>query len=151
MWNLVRSETNKQGNNNDLPLNMEGKTVTGIHELANLFHNYFVNATYSIQSKNFDDTPTALDNLKLTCPKSFHQIHLTPVTANEIKNIIKSLKSKNSYGYDEIPPRILKISLPYITSPLTHYVTRQCPLEYSPHGSNFHKSSRFLKRVIKTN
>ena len=120
MWNLVRSETNKQGNNNDLPLNMEEKTVTGIHELANLFNNYFVNATYSIQSENFDDTPTTLDNLKLTCPKSFPRIHLTPVTANEIKNIIKSLKSKNSYGYDEIPPRILKISLPYITSPLIY-------------------------------
>ena len=99
---------------------MEGKTVTGIHELVNLFNNYFVNATYSIQSENFDDTPTALDNLKLTCPKSFPRIHLTPVTANEIKNIIKSLKSKNSYGYDEIPPRILKISLPYITSPLIY-------------------------------
>lgn len=40
--------------------------------------------------------------------KYFPQIHLTPVTAKEIKNIIKSLKMKNSYGYDEIPPRILK-------------------------------------------
>ena len=59
MWNLVRSETNKQGNNTDLPLNMEGKTVTGIRELANLFNNYFVKVTYSIQSENFDDTPTA--------------------------------------------------------------------------------------------
>jgi hypothetical protein len=41
--------------------------------------------------------------------KSFPQINLTPVTAKEIKNIINSLKWKNSSGYDEIPPRILKI------------------------------------------
>jgi len=45
---------------------------------------------------------------------------MTPVTANEIRNIIKSLKLKNSHGYDEIPPRILKINLPYIISPITY-------------------------------
>jgi len=52
--------------------------------------------------------------------KIFPQIYMTPVTANEIRNIIKSLKLKNSHGYDEILPRILKISLPYITSPITY-------------------------------
>jgi hypothetical protein len=30
----------------------------------------------------------------------------------EIDNIIKSLKTKNSYGYDEIPIKILKFSTP---------------------------------------
>jgi len=45
---------------------------------------------------------------------------MTPVTANEIRNIIKSLKLKNSYGYDEVPTRILKISLPYIIPPITY-------------------------------
>ena len=120
MWNLGRSEINKQGNDNELPLNIEGETVTDFQELAKTFNNYFVNATNSIQSENFDNTSTAVHNLKLTCPKSFPRIHLTPVTANEIKNIIKSLKLKNSHGYDEIPPRILKISLPFITSPLVY-------------------------------
>jgi len=120
MWNFVRSETNKQGNKNELPLNIEGETVTGPHELVNIFNNYFINATYTIQSENFGNTTTALDNLKLTCPKPFPQIRLIPVTSNEIKNIIKSLKLKNTHGYDEIPPRMLRISLPYIISPLTY-------------------------------
>ena len=120
MWNLARSETNKQGNNNELPLNIEGETVTDFQELAKMFNNYFVNATNLIQSENIDNTSTAVHNLKLTYPKSFPWIHLTPVTANEIKNIIKSLKLKNSHGYDEILPRILKISLPFIISPLIY-------------------------------
>jgi hypothetical protein len=71
MWNLVKSKTNKQGSNNELPLNMEGKTVTSYHKLANTFNNYFVNATHSIQVGNLDDAPSALDNLNITCPKSF--------------------------------------------------------------------------------
>jgi hypothetical protein len=40
-------------------------------------------------------------------------------TPKEIESIIKSLKSKNSHGYDGIPIKILKVSKPFITSPLT--------------------------------
>ena len=38
MWNVARSETNKQGNNNELPLNIEGETVTDVQELAKTFN-----------------------------------------------------------------------------------------------------------------
>ena len=88
--------------------------------MANIFNNYFVNATYSIQNENLNNTSTTLDNLKLIFPKSFPRIYMTPVTANEIRNIIKSLKLKNSHGYDEVLPRFLKISLSYIISPVTY-------------------------------
>ena len=40
-------------------------------------------------------------------------------STKEFFNIIKSIKTKNSYGYDEISTKILKISSNYITSPLT--------------------------------
>ena len=43
---------------------------------------------------------------------------------HEIGQIIKSLKSKNSSGYDEISTRILKLSAPYILSPLTQICNR---------------------------
>jgi len=51
-------------------------------------------------------------------------IKLTPVSTREGSEIIKSLKWKNSHGYDEIPIKILKISLPYIMSPLTYICNR---------------------------
>ena len=38
----------------------------------------------------------------------------------EIERIIKSLKTKNSYGYDEISTKILKISCPFISSPINY-------------------------------
>jgi len=41
-------------------------------------------------------------------------------STNEIISIIKSLKTKNSFGYDEIRPKILKMSANYISSPLTY-------------------------------
>ena len=36
----------------------------------------------------------------------------------EIERIIKSLKTQNSYGYDEISTKILKINCPFISSPI---------------------------------
>jgi hypothetical protein len=42
------------------------------------------------------------------------------VTTREIKKIIKSLKTKNTGGHDEISTRILKLSVPYIIFPLTY-------------------------------
>jgi len=151
VWNFAKSETNKQGSNNVLPLNIEGETVTGFHELANIFNDYFVNTTYTIQRESFDNTSTAFDNLKLTCPKSFPRIHWTPVTANEIKNIIKSLKLKNSHGYNEIPPRILRISSSYIISSLIYLCNKAMSSGIFPTWLKFSQVVPIFKRVIKIN
>jgi hypothetical protein len=53
--------------------------------------------------------------------------HYTSVA--DIKKIIKSLKTKSSYGYDEISTKILKISIPYIISPLT-FAINPLPKKY---------------------
>jgi hypothetical protein len=50
----------------------------------------------------------------------FENIRWHYTSTAEIKKIIKTLKNKSSYGYDEIPVKILKISMPYIISPLTY-------------------------------
>ena len=52
--------------------------------------------------------------------RSFPNIKLTAVSTKEVTEIIKSLKWNNSHGYDEIPIKVLKISLPYIISSLTY-------------------------------
>jgi len=41
-------------------------------------------------------------------------------TMKEIEQIVKSLKTKNSYGYNKISTKILKISSPFIRSPLNY-------------------------------
>jgi hypothetical protein len=52
---------------------------------------------------------------KPTCSKIKHK-H----TSFEIEKIIKSFKSKDSRGYNEISTKILKISSPFISSPLNY-------------------------------
>jgi len=50
----------------------------------------------------------------------FAPIKLKSVTESEIYEINKSLKWKTSYGYDEVPPWIVKLSMPFISSPLIY-------------------------------
>jgi len=62
----------------------------------------------------------ALSNLYSVFNKPHPQLNLTPVNAKEIKDIIQTLKWKSSCVYDEVPFKILKISAPYIISPLIY-------------------------------
>jgi len=42
------------------------------------------------------------------------------VSTKELANVMKSLKSKNCHGYEEVSTKLLKISAPCICSPLTY-------------------------------
>ena len=52
--------------------------------------------------------------------KPFTKIIWQYASTYEVGNIIKSLKTKNSCGYDKISNRIIKFSAPFILSLLTH-------------------------------
>ena len=41
-------------------------------------------------------------------------------TTDKIEQIIKSLKTKNSYGYDKMSTKVLKIGYPFISSPINY-------------------------------
>jgi hypothetical protein len=51
--------------------------------------------------------------------KPYASMECKCTTTKEIE-IIKSLKKRNSYGYDEISTKILKISGPFISSPVNY-------------------------------
>ena len=50
----------------------------------------------------------------------FSRINWKYATTYEINKILIALKTKNLYGYDEIPIKVLKLSAPFIISPITY-------------------------------
>ena len=66
--------------------------------------------------QNNGDNITPLHYLTQSFKKPFPKIHLKTVSTKEINNIIKSLKPKNSAGYDGILTKLLKTCSPFITS-----------------------------------
>jgi hypothetical protein len=51
-----------------------------------------------------------------------------PLSTEDIRYIIKSIYTKNSHGYDEISTKLLKLSSPFILSPLTHICNKSLAL-----------------------
>jgi hypothetical protein len=76
-----------------------------------------VNKIQSIQDVN--SNLSSIKYLLNAFKKPFPQVEFNYASRQEIEKIIKSLKSPNSYGYDEISFKILKESSPFISSPLT--------------------------------
>jgi len=52
--------------------------------------------------------------------KSYTSMECKCTTTKEIERIIKFLKTRNSYGYDEISTKILKVSCHFISSPINY-------------------------------
>jgi hypothetical protein len=105
------------------------KIKNGLH-IANAFNTYFstmvdtsLNGSQSslgsIENNSMFTRYLSTINMKFTSALTY-----VPVTSNELKDIIKSLSNKNSSGYDEISSKVLKSSMPFILSPLTHICNR---------------------------
>jgi len=52
--------------------------------------------------------------------KPYPSMECNCTTTTKIERIINSLKVKNSYGYNEISTKILKISGPFTSSPINY-------------------------------
>ena len=81
-----------------VPSTIEGKSVKNYQDLTNVFNEYFINATDTQQTNDMSTNLQALTNLYSVFNKPYPQLNLTPVNAKEIKNIIQTLKWKNSNG-----------------------------------------------------
>ena len=77
----------------------------------------FVNSSSCLAgntANNQNNTFLPLNNV-LQSPYPSIKYHGT--TTNKIENLIKSLKSSNSFGYDEVPDEFVKIMYFFISSP----------------------------------
>jgi hypothetical protein len=76
----------------------------------------------------------------------FLPISLKSVTEKEIYEINKSLKWKNLYGYDEVPSRIVKLSIPFISFPLIHICNNMLSTDTFPTRLKFSQVSPIFKK-----
>jgi hypothetical protein len=63
-----------------------------------------------------------------------------------LKKIIQSLKYKNSPGYDGISSRVLKVSAPYVLSPLTYIFNKLLSTGIFPERLKFSEVSPIFKK-----
>ena len=89
-------------------------------EIANDFNNYFVNIG-QLLSKQITFPHTSKEYLGDRPNVSFE---FSPISEDRIGNIIKHLKSKSSYRYDEISNNLIKHASSSLIKPLTLIVNQ---------------------------
>lgn len=102
MWNIIKQRTNKINKRitQNIKLKINDTNIEKPDEIANTLNEFFVSVGVT-ETKNI---PTG----RAVVSPSTNSMYLSPVNQNEMKNIIKNLKSKSSFGYDEFPPTLIK-------------------------------------------
>ena len=83
--------------------------------IADAFNNHFKNWS-DVEVDNSDSNFRKYFNSSSPC-----SMYMMPTNINEVKNILKNLKS-NSPGHDDISPKILKHCYDTLSIPLTHTI-----------------------------
>jgi hypothetical protein len=135
-WNIIHKEKGNPTNENNIKsLIINNHMIHNQTSIAKELNSYFLNISGSINNKRFndkEDDASPLQNLFKYFNHPFNDISLSYTSAKEIKKIIDSLKSKNSSRYDEISTKIIKISKPFITSPLINICNKMVALGTYP-------------------
>jgi hypothetical protein len=134
-WKLVNKELGKDHKNHGI----QSVTISGVSTPNNLnitsaFNKHFTTFPYMInQNINANSclTETSDNNqnkisysLKHVFQNSFPSIKYHRTTTEGVENIIMSFKSPNSFGYDEVPTKLLKVCSHFISSPLNYICNR---------------------------
>jgi hypothetical protein len=107
IWDVVKLEAIKIGNRDQaITLNIEGTLVRNHQDIANEINKYFlsiaktiiIDQNYITFHKQDDNTPLHYLLQSFTTP--FPNMNLKFLSSKEVENIIKSLKTKHSSGYD---------------------------------------------------
>jgi hypothetical protein len=94
------------------------------NKIANAFNKYFLSVSDSIISDTNGNRSACITNpITFSADvlnRPFTKMSWQYATTHEMEKIIKSLKTKDTSGSNEISSRILKLSAPFIISPLTY-------------------------------
>ena len=117
---MKKLSNNQQPQTDIQELVIDTKHLKDQQDIADTFNNYFSTIIDKISINNTNNK-TDKENFP-TFQHYLEQNHSYPpsplviktFSTKEITSIIKALKTKNSYGYDEISTKVLKISASYI-------------------------------------
>ena len=138
MWSIVKTITNNKNNIDAVSIMvLDGKITTHNQTIADKLNNYYISVADSIININFTNNTNGDTNkigpwkyVYSVFKQSFMNIKMKNTTTNEIENVIKELKIKQSWRHDEITTEILKMSSPYTVSQLIYICNRYFQLKY---------------------
>ena len=132
-WDAIRSIVSIKSKTRFYPTSLkhDGKLITDLKDIAELFNNFFINIGPTIankihkSSKKFNDY---LKHLSMT-----NSLYFKPTTEDEVIKIIKNLNNGKSLGPNSIPIRILKYNDTILSKPLSKIINLSLKQGVFPH------------------
>ena len=118
---MHKESINQSNDSNIKLLKINNCNIQNQRNIANEINNYFLNITKNtntIGNNANKENANPIQYLFEHFHQPFKNIQWTYTSSKEINKIINSLKNKNSSGYEEITTKIIKLSKPFIISPL---------------------------------
>jgi len=124
-WQIINKERGTKFTNKQISsLTIKDVTITNQSIIATQFNKFFTSVADTIRyDKNIGSTTKNQDSMKYlhkAYTHSFTPLRWEYATTYEVQQAIKTLKTKSASGYDEISNIVIKLSAPYIISPLTY-------------------------------
>lgn len=113
-WNIIKS--NDHSLVNKMPLSLtdtEGNVITDLNCAAESFNEFFINSVKSLTNDMI------VKNSSKYIQFNPNSLFLTPVTSDEVRDIIRSITSKDSCGFDGITGLLLVNVIDYICVPIS--------------------------------
>ena len=107
----------------------DGSITSDMEIISNTFNDFFINVGPLLSHKIPNQVSTPGSFIK---PNTLYSLYLDPVIECEIRKLIMSPKSA-SPGYDNISCSVLKLSLTYISAPLTYICNMPLKERIFPH------------------
>jgi len=124
-WKIINEEKGKTKSSIDIQyLVINNNVIMNQNKIANIFNNYFISIAGTVNADNNKHINTSMTNpinyLTNNFRRPFPKISWQYASTYEIEKINKSLRTKNTCGYDEISNHIIKLTAPFIIAPLTY-------------------------------
>ena len=124
IWKSISDVLNPEGiSKNSLKIETEDQIIESPLELAEVFNSFFKNKVEKLSSgiKNHQKIDP-LSKLRIKLQGSELNFKLKTVSEDKVLAIMKSLKSKKSFGHDNISSEILKLGADVLVVPLTYII-----------------------------
>ena len=116
-WKVINTVFKRGNYHNIIEMKIGDKIEKESQVIAEEFNNYFVNIGPNLAKEIA--SPQKQFHTFLHDPIS-KSLFLTPTNEQEVLNIIKQLKNKSSFGFDNISNNLLKDVAPQIIKPLVY-------------------------------
>ena len=112
----------------------DNRVINDPVKVCNIFNDYFINAASDIgkehpiqHDENIEDILCSYKDHSIIRRIKSHvsqrsTFNFSPTTAKEVHDLLKNVDSKKATGYDNVPPKIIKMAADEFASPLTNLI-----------------------------